>query len=410
MNNVRIKTCILSLLFLGKTLSCWGSGYEFEGVGAMQVSRAGAAIADADDWTATYWNPGNISRVTHGTKKQVGLEFFGGGAHGKDSNSLSGIPGVGPFSKQSISSSFLLGAIGGVAPIGEKGGIGFSFYTPLLQGVKFSDTSPTSGQTLDYKGAAGILTWNVAGSYAFTPTLSLGAGVDVLYGKISQKATLTTSAIKISSDLSGEGFGLEGVLGVQYDPHPKFSVGAVYRTGSDVALTGASSVNYAPNFFPNEYSNFRFVLRHPPTAGLGFAFKPSPTKTFTFDINRTLWNRFSNAISYDQQALKEVNTPNTDNWRNAWKLRLGAKFVVTDKTNLLFGYSYDEPALDKGSIDLSTSVDVFMNRFSTGVSHKWSDKVETILGVLGGYGRRQEGNVHYQLSGYQVMLESRYTY
>ncbi|MBI4052040.1 MAG: outer membrane protein transport protein, partial [Elusimicrobia bacterium] len=226
MKKIVLLTAYCSLL----TSPCFGSGYEFEGVGARQTARAGAAVADSDDWTAIYWNPANLAKASQTKKREIGLELFGGMAYGKDSNSLSNIPGVGAiFSKEKLSSPFILGAIGGVLPVGEKMGLGLGFYTPLLQGSDFEDTSP-SGVRLNLKNSAAVLLWTASSGLQMTPELALGAGLNVMYGKITTKINLVSPIDTNTSDLSADGWGVEGMLGLRYDPHPKLSLGFAYRT------------------------------------------------------------------------------------------------------------------------------------------------------------------------------------
>ncbi|MEK9146411.1 MAG: hypothetical protein AAB339_12455, partial [Elusimicrobiota bacterium] len=153
---MNILTPTLGLLLLPSL--CFGSGYEFEGVGAAQVARGGAATADASDWTAVYWNPAGLAAGSRA--RQAGLELFGGRAYSKDGNSLSSLPGLGAgFTKHKLSTSFLLGAAGGSIPLGERLALGFGLYTPILQCLDFSDAN-AGGTALDYQGSLGIVTTN----------------------------------------------------------------------------------------------------------------------------------------------------------------------------------------------------------------------------------------------------------
>lgn len=396
-------------LLIGAAAMARGAGYEFEGVGARQVSRGGAAIADANDWTAIYWNPGNIGKAARRSGRHAGLEIFGGEAFERDSNSLSSLPGLGPvFNKKEIHLNSLLGATGAIIPVGERFGIGFGFYTPLLQGSDFKDASPL-GLTLDLENTAGILTWNVSGSYEVSPRVSVGAGLNLLYGRVTNDITIGNFPIPtntLHNEMKADGFGLEGMLGVQCDVSPKVSLGAVFRSGSDVTLDGRATVDNSHPMVPSEASNLSYDLRHPPTIGVGSAFRPTPALTLTFDVNRTLWHRFKSNSVYDSPGTLLQNAPNSFDWDNTWKLRFGSMYKLADKTDLLAGYSYDEPALDLGSTDLATATDVYMSRFSLGVAHRWTQRFETILGIVGGSGERKGRGVKYRQSGYQVMLES----
>ncbi len=412
MKTTKNKYVVLSLgLAAGFFLagrSLWAAGYEFEGVGARQAGRAGAAIADADDWTAIYWNPGNIAAAAQHSR-EFGVEIFGGEAFAHDPNSLSKLP-AGPFPKTDLHSNFILGAIGGIVPIGEKGGIGFGFYTPLLQGAKFQSVANNANQTaIDLDNSAAILTWNVSGSYRFTDRFSAGAGLNVLYGRFTSDIDLFNYFVPtdhLNNSLDGNGIGLEGIFGVRGELSDKWSVGAVYRTGSDIDIKGDASADYTLTF--TQHSTFHYDLRHPPTYGIGAAFRPTGRWTLTTDYDRTVWHRFVSNIRYDTPQTFLPNLPNTFDWSDTWKLRFGSRLKVSSKSEWLAGYSYDVPALDEPSVDFSTSIDVFMQRFSTGFAHAWNERVETILSVLAGYGERHIADQTYHLSGYQIMLETRF--
>jgi len=389
---------------------CFGSGYEFEGLGAKQVARGGAAVADSDDWTAIYWNPGNLVRASRKNGREIGAEAFGGMAYMKDSNSLSSLNPPGAiFSKQSNTLGSVLGALGGVVPIGDKSALGFGFYMPLMQGTDFKDTSP-AGDVLDTKGLAGIMTWNVSFSREITQEFAAGAGVNLLYGKFKSDTTLILPAYApfsvLHSKLDADGFGLEGTFGLRYDPHPQVSLGAVYRTGGQAPLKGHATVNPAL-IFPAESSRFEYHLRQPPTTGLGVCYRPREEWTLTFDFDQTYWKSFRSSIDYKNSGTLLTDTANAYHWRNTWKVRLGAQYGLTERTKLLGGYSFDRPAVDAGSLDLATTLDVPMHRFSGGVVHRWGHGLETSLGAVGGSGSRKEGSVSYRLSGWQAMGEMR---
>ncbi len=380
----------------------WGAGYEFEGVGARAVSRGGAVVADSADWTAMYWNPGNTTRATKDHKSDIGFEIFGGQAYGKDSNSFSGTPLGASFSKQKLQSPYLLGAVGGALPVGEKAGLAFGIYTPLLQGSDFTDSSNPDvrpNYILDAHGSLGLITTTLSGGYQLTDQFSFGVGANFLYGRIKNNSALTTPGGVLATKLDGDGMGVEGVFGATYEAMSNLVFGTVYRTGSDVNLRGHASAN------DGESSDFVFELRHPATWALGTAWKPQDKLSLSFDINRTFWGRFSGELRYNQPGPLLTDRANSFDWNDTWKFRLGAAYRLSPANEIMGGYAYDRPALDKNSIDLSTTVDTNMNRLSFGWGHRVSEKTEMVMGALGGYGMRREGNLKYRLSGWQAMVE-----
>ncbi|MDE2290723.1 MAG: outer membrane protein transport protein [Elusimicrobia bacterium] len=409
-----MKTLLAALLALTPTLAA-ASGYEFEGVGAQEVSRAGAATASVDDWTAIYWNPAALTRAT-ARGREEGLEVFGGKAYGYDSDSLSKLPGVGPiFKDDAIQSPFILGAAGAALPLGKRLALGFGAYTPLLQGFKFYDVAPNSSATeLRASASAGIVTSNVSLAWKVLPQLSLGAGLDVLYGEIASDTVLTnptgTLALygsRIASHQRGQGAAPEGVVSLLWDATDALSLGSTFRTGADIRLRGDATAS-SPNAGA-ESSRFTFFLRHPPTWDVGLAWKSAPSMTLSVDLHQTYWHRFSNEFQYDKQGNLLKDSADSFQWHDAWKLRAGLDWRADAKDDFEVGYSHDTWAVDPGSVDITTTLDVDMNRFSGGWSRRWSRLVETTVGAIGGSGTRTgPGGVRWSVSGFQGMGEMRF--
>lgn len=386
------------------------SGYEFEGVGTRQVSRAGAATADADDWSAGYWNPASLPRAARGGR-ELGAQAFGGWAYARDTNSLSTLPGLGGiFRKERMVSGYALGALGAVAALDEDQAVGATVYTPLLQGARFKDVSP-GGTRLDLNNSAGIVVTNVSYGRRLTETLSAGAGLGLLYGRIeSHVMTVNPPALpgdSINSDFSGDGWGWEGTLGLRWDPTEAWSGAAVYRTGADIDVTGRATASSI--FLGREGTDFHYSLRQPPTSDIGVAWRRAGW-TLTGDLHSTYWRRFTGRVMYARPGNLLTNRDESLHWRDTWKLRFGVKKALGEKTELFAGYSYDNPAVDAGSIDLATTIDAPMHRLSLGVSRWLTGRLQASLGAIGGYGYRAEGGLRYQLSGLQLMGEARWRF
>jgi long-subunit fatty acid transport protein len=105
-----------------------------------------------------------------------------------------------------------------------------------------------------------------------------------------------------------------------------------------------------------------------------------------------------------------TNRANSFDWRDTWKLRLGAERRFGERLSLLGGWSYDRFAVDTASLDFATTVDVPMHRLYTGVRRSWTKSLETTLAGVYGAGSRNERGIEYRLSGFQLMLGARLAY
>jgi len=416
----RFCAVLCAVLCAAAPAGLFASGYEFDGVGARNVARGGAVIADAADWTAIYWNPANLTALAG---RESGLELRAGGMTAKDSNSLN-VPGLGnPFDKTTKSSGFLFGAAGVAVPTGRDSALAAGFYTPLMQGSKFKDdaVNPPGSlflKRLNYRSYTLLGVGNISYAEKLTETVSAALGLDLIYGRFNSRAITDYAALPPNPanpgdvekvKLDGSGYGLEGVFGVKYAYRPDLSFGAVFRTGSKFLIKGdARAVSYT-GLFPDEEADFHILLKHPATSGAGAAWQAGKDLKLSCDFTQTWWRGFSNEITYSRPGVMLVNAPDSFDWKNSYKFRAGALWSYGEKTDLLFGYAFDTPAIDKGSIDFATAVDVPMHRFSAAVSRKFG-ALQATLGALAGYGTRKEDTVKYGLGGWYVMSEARYNF
>jgi long-subunit fatty acid transport protein len=392
-------TVIFSLSFYPQAFS---SGYEFDGIGAKEVLRGGASIADSSGWTSIYWNPANIGFNKEAGEKEIGMEFRAGGMTIKDPNSFT-VKGTAPFDKTEVSYPVFSGSLGAAFKINEDYALAGGIYSPVMQGTIFKDTSSDPiYNSLDYKGFAIIAVMNTSISRKITEKLYVGTGINVIYGKLktdSEVGDLGGAGIQ-KDKISADGYGLEGVFGLNYEFNPNFSMGMVYRTGNHVKLEGTHKAS--PIF--NEESDFEFTINHPTTYGIGAALKVNPQTILSMDFSRIIWNGFSNKFIYDNPGVWITNTGNTFEWNNSWKIRFGLVKELSEKTDFIAGYAFDVPAIDVASIDFATAIDVPMHRFSSGLVKKW-ENTEFVFGGLCGAGTRTESGMKYKVGGWYLISE-----
>lgn len=410
----RYRTLLFPLLCAALAPArCGASGYEFDGIGARSMARGGAVIADAADWSAIYWNPANLALVA---EREAGLELKKGSSHSYDGNSFSlkdpNFPGD-AFSKKHSRSNFFFGSVGAAVPLGDKAALGAGFYMPLLQGSDFKDAGlPGNVQysSIDYKGFAAIMVANVSYAREVSERLALALGVNAIRGQMASEARLGINIPApgtLEKELDGSGFGVEGVLGGRYRFSDAFSLGAVFRTGANVGITGEAE---ATLYGAAEKSDFEFNLRQPATSGVGAAWKPGRGLTLTCDLTQTWWKGFSNEISYATPGTLLADQPKTFDWKNSFKYRAGLLWAYDERTDFMAGWAYDTPAIDSGSLDHSAAIDVHMHRFSAAASRRWGG-LEATLGLLAGnFTPRKAGGVNYGLGGGYAMGEVKYKF
>ncbi len=389
------------------------SGYEFDGIGARAVARGGAVIADADDWTAIYWNPAGL---VNAVSREAGLELRAGKMYTKDGNSFN-VPGMNPFGNNRVTSGFVIGSLGVVIPLDAKSAIGAGVYPQLLQGADFKGTAPADPfvTALDYKSNVITGVVNVSYSRRLNDRFTAGLGLNAIYGSLTSDSSinwgpfmpggLANTTQKNKSDASGYGF--EGVGGLDYKINDTWQAGLVVRTGTRIPLKGDEKV-YLNGAFAQQ-SDFTYPVHHPATSGVGVAWQARKDLKVTCDLAQTWWKGFSSARTYDTPGGLLNSNGNTYHWNNSTKFRLGAIKKLSEKYEVMGGYAFDTWAIDRHSVDFSTAIDVPMHRFSGAVTRKWAS-VDATLGALAGSGRRTAAGVDYSLKGWYVMGEAKYRF
>jgi long-chain fatty acid transport protein len=395
-----------------------GSGYEFDGVGARAVARGGAVTAAATDWTAIYWNPAGLA----GGDRHVGVEARAGKMYSKDGNSFN-VLGTNPFDKTRASSGFAFGSVGAVIPLTEDSALGTGIYTPLMQGSKFRDATSDPAvlaDSLDYESSVLAAVGNISYARRLGERLSAGVGVNTLYGDLGSESDIHWTALaafvpelasvanKTQRNVSdASGYGVEAVGGLRYAVNGDWAVGLVARSGATIKLKGEEELFL--DGVSQDKSDFEYPVKHPATTAVGVLWRASDSLTLTFDCAQTWWKGFSSAMTYSKPSSFLANRANSYDWDNSVKFRLGALRRLSERYEAMAGYAFDTFAIDGGSVDFSTAIDVPMHRFSGAVTRK-GDVFDGTLAALVGGGKRTSEGVEYSVWGWYVMGEGKYRF
>ncbi|HKK05584.1 MAG TPA: OmpP1/FadL family transporter [Gammaproteobacteria bacterium] len=166
-----------------------------------------------------------------------------------------------------------------------------------------------------------------------------------------------THLIKINGDGADWGWN----LGLQHVAGP-WSFGASYRSKVKVDVDGSIDGTAAGYGTSSAKSSIEF----PDMLQLGARYQVNPRLALELDYERTGWS------SFDKLEIQQTAVPfpivSTNNWEDSNTYRLGGTYQLTPKTQLRFGYAYDEtPQPDQY---FSARVpDANRQLFSIGVAH-----------------------------------------
>ena len=202
-------------------------------------------------------------------------------------------------------------------------------------------------------------------AYRVTENLSLSAGVNYYDAR---KVLFNTGIVTIRGDGSDWGWN----AGAMFNSGD-LTIGINYHSEADIGLDGSFTALGTPSIPVDAELNLPSRLQ----AGIRYAF--TDALALEFDWTRTGWSAFDQ-LTVTAKGSGTVLTNSDNSWEDANAYRLGLSYNLTPKTQLRFGYTYDEPGQQKDRYSPRVPDD---NRqlFSIGLGHSFGEGWQ----VDGGY-------------------------
>jgi long-chain fatty acid transport protein len=365
------KWRLLAMLISG--VSAWkasANGFGLPDQDAFATARGEAFVATADNPSAIYYNPAGITQLA-GNNFRGGLDSVyyqptfqpppGQANSGQTYNGLDNSAYLPQFfythTAKTVPFSFGLGV-----------------YAPF--GGNMNWPQDTGFNTVATSGSLKYITINPVVAVKLSPTLSIGAGAMVNYGKISMDQGLLTYPTPQANffNFTGDGWNVGYNLGLLWQPHPKISFGATFRSSASLNFQGNTDFQLQPHPYPtpaqrNASASFTFPL----TAVLGVSCRPTPKWNLEFDANCTDWSSFG-TVNIEQSG-PPVNSPFHQNvpvnlaWQASWMFEFGVTRYFESGWHMSAGYAFNQNSVpDEYYTPLAT--DMSRHFFSVGTGFK----------------------------------------
>jgi len=359
------KTLPVLLVLLFTASTSFAAGFRLPEAGAKAMGMGFAFTAQADDPSAIYFNPAGLTQLK-GQNVMVGVTYvrenggeFTGTTPVDNTTAIKNetqkslnffIPNM-YYTKTNASTGFAYG-VGIFAPFG------------LGQEYKDPNTSIFRNQITKIDLMTVVVNPTIA--FKVGDVLSVGAGIDYMYGKAKLAKTAVVPGVGniYNLDLDGDGDAWGYNFGLLLKPTANLRIGANYRSpftlkikDGDVEIRNINStVPFVPNPAPppsaftaaQVFGGTSFdtkgsaTLSLPATFALGASYTMGKL-TVNADADWTFWHSYSSLpidIKDNKGALlPDTNTPK--NWKDVVALRLGAEYRVTDPLALRAGFVYD---------------------------------------------------------------------
>jgi long-chain fatty acid transport protein len=369
-------TVLVVLLFAAT--SSMAAGFRLPEQGAKAMGMGMAFTAQADDPSAIYFNPAGIVQL-EGQNLMVGGTFIReNGAEFTGTTPLTFNTGTGLFDIESETQEdldFVIPNAYWTRRASPNFAYGVGIFAPFGLGQRYGNrqTSIFRNQVTNVEIQTVVVNPTVA--WKINDVLSVGAGVDFMYGKakLSQAGVVRLGAAPLDQvnifqlDLNdGDGTAWGYNLGVLLTPMEHIKIGASYRSNFKLEIDDADvnlwEINSTIPFVPpgpftaadvfggsTYHTSASTTINMPATLQLGVAYVRDRL-TLEVDLDWTFWSTFKSlAIDIrdnvpptappDQQLLPDATRP--ENWDDVMGVDIGMEYRVTDPLALRLGFRWD---------------------------------------------------------------------
>jgi long-chain fatty acid transport protein len=374
---------------------CRAGGFD-NGIIGPRGSAMGTAFAGlADDPTAIFYNPAGTALLERDRGLSVTVRYSTtdlkfrytdgrttlSGEEGGTSTLVGVIPDI--FYYQQFDSKF------------GTFSAGIGIYVPY-GGLAGSWDRDVFGVAMDQIMAIASLTPSV--SWAITPKISIGAGMNVYFTFMRSKLTfdkipigsfipelaetLPYVPLKFRQDSYAYGVSLGYNVGILYKPYDWLSLGFTVRSGSDVEIDGpADLILYLSDpltVFIESDMTTEFTL--PYLFVWGVAIRPIPNLILAGDVQYNPWSTLD-AITVTFESL-DLTQSSPTGYEDTVKFMLGAEYAFQQHFSVRLGYMYT-PKNVKDPMFLSyQSWDTDVHNFAFGFGYKWTNFSAHFLAMI----------------------------
>lgn len=329
------------------------SGFQLQeqGLGGLGNAYAGSAAA-AENASTIYYNPAGMTQL-------------------RDREISGGVAAIGPSFKFSNQGSNV-NSLGTAGNGGDAGGwsavpngyISWALTKDLYAGLGINAPfglvtkydSPWIGAAQSIKFDLETINVNPSLAYRVNDKVSLGIGLDwqrvtAEYDRLAS-ASLPGSLVTSTMNLKDSAWGWN--IGALFTLSPTTKVGLSYRsqvkydTTGDVKLTGDGSLvgNGTAAFLAGNgfASNLKASLTMPDTAILSVTQKLDSKWEMLGDVSWTGWSSIPKVDIMRTSGFQNGMTAQTlgTDFRDTWRVALGANYALNDAWKLKFGVAYDQ--------------------------------------------------------------------
>jgi len=365
---------VLCIFFAAGSVEAGGLWLYEEATPDMGVAGAGRQAAAQDASTAS----GNPAGMTRLDRSQVEGGFLGIYPKTKFKVQETNVSGGGVGNAGYFSPGGTLYYVHSLSP-DLKLGLGIGSY--MGAGLDYGDD--WAGRYYAEKVELFTASINPTVAYRLNPWLSIGGGVNFVYGDMSAKTAINTILEpgdgRLKYDASDVGYGFNAGVLFEVSPQTRFGVTYVSEVQLDfkdkpkfdnIEGTVIEGLLQASGVID---SDLKVNWNIPQQVALGAYHELTQDLVLVATVN---WQDWSNLGGAEISVPADGSTASTElQWRDTYHVGLGAYYRVAEPWLLMLGWAYDTSPI-KSTKDRSPAMPVDRQlRYATGVQYEWNKNI-----------------------------------
>ncbi len=225
-------------------------------------------------------------------------------------------------------------------------------------------------------------------AYKVHDKLSLGAGVSFIYSNldldiaINQPGPLSDGQVNIDKI---DDWGHQGFFGVMYKATDRLTIGALYKTESDVELEGDLGFKNIQvpliNTITSKLDEVEVDFSYPQMINVGFKYELNDSTLLMMDFDWEEWSAFGDTgVEITGDINSPILTTFDRDWDDTWHVGLAMAHKLTENRIVTWGVAYDSSPVSDSKRTADIPVDEQF-RLSAAYGQEVSEQFDFALGT-----------------------------
>lgn len=336
----RLRFYLASIIFSFSAQTLAGAFQLWEESASSLGDYHAGAAAEANNASTIFYNPAGMARISHqqvsigAAAIDLNVRYDGGvyqnvgGTIVQTGQTTTSIPG---------DTSNIVPNFHYVLPLNDRWRFGYEITTPFGLSTNYNDfNSADKVEDLATKTELQTINLNPSVSYLINRYVSVGVGVDALYGQAIYNNFGILAPLK--NKLDGWGYGYNA--GVLFEVTPATRFGFSYRSAITIDASGQSEFDL-PGDVTKSTISAEFPL--PATTMLSIYHDVSDRWAVMASGFYTQWSCFRTLIIKNMAQLSGTGTiAINENYRNTWNVSVGSRYKFSHQVSMEAGFGHDE--------------------------------------------------------------------